>query len=366
MAQEIDKILGSEVLSEEVKDGINEAFEARIAEAREEITAELREEFAGRYENDKTQIVEAMDAMLNDTIKVELEEFAQDKAKVAEDRVAYKKAIKEHSKLLDTFIMDTLKNEITELREDREAQKANFGKLEEFVLGQLTKELNEFHEDKRSLVEQKVKMVTEGKKVIAEARANFVKKAAEKVETIIENTLKGELSTLKEDIQTAKENNFGRQIFETFAAEFMTSTLAEGTQVAKLNRSIEELKTQLDEAKTEITDKEVAIMEAKREAKIAKDMTDRKATLSEMMAPLSKDQKEIMGALLESVKTEKLRDAFNKYLPNVLKEDAQVSKKEKAKLTENTKVVTGDKANVQSETGPSAEIIEIKKLAGIN
>jgi len=81
MAQEIDKILGSEVLSEDVKNGINEAFEARIAEAREEITAELREEFAGRYENDKAQIVEAMDAMLNDTIKVELEEFVQDKNK---------------------------------------------------------------------------------------------------------------------------------------------------------------------------------------------------------------------------------------------------------------------------------------------
>ena len=365
MTQEIEKILGSEVLSEDVKQGISEAWEAQIAEARENITAELREEFAGRYENDKTQIVEAMDVMLNDTIKTELNEFAEDKAKLAQDRVAYKKAVKEHAKLLDTFIMSTLKTEITELKEDREAQKQNFGKLEEFVLGQLTKELNEFHDDKRSLVEQKVRMVTEGKKVIAEARANFVKKAATKVENIIENTLKGELSTLKEDIQTAKENNFGRQLFETFAAEFMTSTLAEGTQVAKLNRSIVDLNQQLDEAKQELTTKDVSIMEAKRDAKIAKDLTDRKAVMNEMMAPLSKDHKEIMGALLESVKTDKLRDAFNKYLPNVLNEDAKVSTKEKAKLTENTKVVTGDKAKRQSETG-SAEIINLKKLAGIN
>jgi predicted SnoaL-like aldol condensation-catalyzing enzyme len=361
---DIEKILGSEVLSEEVKQSVTEAWEAKLAEAREDITAELREEFAGRYENDKTQIVEAMDAMLNDTIKSELNEFAEDKAKLAQDRVAYKKAVKEHAKLLDEFIMQTLKTEITELREDREAQKANFGKLENFVLEQLTKELNEFHEDKRSLVEQKVKMVTEGKKVIAEAKATFVKNAAEKVEKIIENALTGELTTLKEDIQKAKENEFGRKIFETFSAEFMTSTLAEGTQVAKLSRQVEEVNAQLDEANKVITDKEVAIMEAKRETKIAKDMTDRKATLNEMMAPLSKDQKEIMGALLESVKTEKLRDAFNKYLPNVLKEDAKVST-EKAKLTENTKVVTGDKATSQSETG-TAEIINLKKLAGIN
>ena len=36
-----------------------------------------------------------------------------------------------------------------------------------------------------------------------------------------------------------------------------------------------------------------------------------------------KDHKEIMGALLESVKTDKLQSAFNKYLPSVLKEDAK-------------------------------------------
>jgi len=156
----------------------------------------------------------------------------------------------------------------------------------------------EFHEDKRSLVEQKVKMVTEGKKVIAEARATFVKNAAEKVEKIVESTLKGELTALKEDIQAAKENNFGRKIFETFAAEFMTSTLAEGTQVAKLNRTMDELKSKLDESEKALAEKDVAIMEAKRDAKIAKDLTDRKAVMSEMMAPLSKDQKEIMGALL--------------------------------------------------------------------
>jgi len=364
MAQEIDKILGSEVLSEDVKMSISEAFEKRITEAREEITAQLREEFATRYENDKNQIVEAMDAMLTDTIKAELVEFAQDKAKLAEDRVAYKRAIREHAKMLDNFIMSVLKKEITELREDREAQKTNFGKLEEFVLGQLTKELNEFHEDKRSLVEQKVRMVTEGKKIIAEARAQFVKNAAAKVEKIIEGTLKGELTALKEDIQSAKENNFGRKIFETFAAEFMTSTLAEGTQIAKLNRSIQSLETKLSESQQALANKETAIMEARREAKVAKDLTDRKAQLSEMMAPLSKDQREIMGALLESVKTDKLREAFNKYLPNVLKEGTQVSVKEKAKLTENTRVVTGDKAT-QSETGGSAEIINLKKLAGI-
>lgn len=368
MAHEIDKILGSEVLSEEVKSGITEAWNAKLDEAREQITADLREEFASRYENDKSQIVEAMDAMLNDTIKAELDEFTQDKNKLAEDRIAYKKAIKEHANLLDKFIMETLKNEITELRGDREAQKINFGKLEEFVLGQLTKELNEFHEDRRSLVEQKVKMVKEGKKVIENARSTFVKNAATKIEKIMSESIRGELTSLKEDIQIAKENDFGRKIFETFAAEFMSSTLSEGTEVARLSRQIASLSQKVSESEQQLTTKEKQLMEAKRAVAVARDMTDRKAIMAEMMSPLSGDQREIMSALLESVKTEKLRGAYEKYLPNVLKEDTTNKKaKNKAKLTEssNKKEITGDKAKNQSETG-GAEIINLRKLAGIS
>ena len=56
-----------------------------------------------------------------------------DRAKLAEERVAYKKAMTEIMlAMLEAFINEALKIEITELREDREAQKENFGKLEGF------------------------------------------------------------------------------------------------------------------------------------------------------------------------------------------------------------------------------------------
>ena len=48
---------------------------------------------ANRYETDKEQMVEAMDAMLNDTIKTELEEFAYDKPAAVVAQVEYKKKI---------------------------------------------------------------------------------------------------------------------------------------------------------------------------------------------------------------------------------------------------------------------------------
>ena len=365
MAHAMDELLNSNTLSEEVRSSLSEAWDTQLTEARELITAELREEFAERYENDKSQIVEAADAMIGDVIAKELAEFKEDKAKVAEDRVAYRKHMKEHAKLLDSFVMDTLRKEINELREDRVVQEANMSKLEGFVMEQLTKELNEFHEDKRSLVEAKVKMIKEGKEVIKQTKKDFINNAATKVNGILENTLKSELNTLREDIQVAKQNTFGRKIFETFAAEFMGSYLNEGTEVSKLSKVVESLQSEIENKNKAIAEKEVLVQESAKRARIANDTAERKAIMQEMMQPLSKDHKEIMGALLESVKTDKLQNAFNKYLPSVLKEDAK--KPQKKVLSESSKEITGNKALKDStEVESGADIVYLRKLAGIS
>jgi uncharacterized protein YbcI len=364
MAHAMDELLNSSTLSEEVRSSISEAWDTQLTEARDKITAELREEFAGRYENDKEQMVEAMDKMIGDVIGKELEEFKQDKAQVAEDRVSYRKHMKEHAVVLDKFVMETLAKEIKELRNDRNAQDANMSKLEGFVMKQLTKELNEFHEDKRSLVEAKVKMIKEGKEVINQTKADFIKTAAGKIEGIMENTIRTELHTLREDIQTAKENTFGRKIFETYAAEFMSSYLNEGTEVSKLSKVVESLQGEIDSKDKAIAEKEVKLVESAKTVRIAKDTAERKAIMQEMMQPLSKDHKEIMGALLESVKTDKLQNAFNKYLPSVLKEDT--NKPEKKMISESNTEVTGNKAEVTASAGDEANIVYLRKLAGIS
>ena len=348
MAHAMDELLNSSTLSEEVRSSISEAWDTQLSEARDTITAELREEFAQRYENDKEQMVEAMDKMIGDVIGKELEEFKQDKAQVAEDRVAYRKHMKEHAGVLDKFVMETLAKEIQELRNDRNAQDANMTKLEGFVMEQLTKELNEFHEDKRSLVEAKVKMIKEGKEVINQTKADFIKTAAKKVEGIMENTIRNELHTLREDICRAP-----------------ASYLNEGTEVAKLNKIVEGLQSEIENKDKAIAEKEVMIAESAKEARIAKDTADRKAIMQEMMQPLSKDHKEIMGALLESVKTDKLQNAFNKYLPSVLKEDAK--KPEKKVLSESSTEVTGNKQEATaSADSKTADIVYLQKLAGIS
>jgi len=364
MANAIEQLLSSEVLSEEVRSTLSEAWEVKLGEAREEITAELREEFANRYETDKTSMVEALDAMVSDTINTELKEFASDKKAAVEAQVEYKRKITEHANLLDKFVMETLNKEITELRKDRKLQEGNFEKLEDFVMEQLTSELNEFHNDKKDLIEQKVKLVAEGKEMITKAKAEFVEKASTKLAGIVESTLSKELGTLKEDIKTAKENMFGRKLFETFAAEFMGSHLAEGTHISKLSKELSNVKSQLDESHKEIKDREAKITEATNTVAKINESRERESVMSELMSPLSKEKRELMNNLLESVSTSKLKAQFNKYLPTVLNESSTTIKSQQLNESQKTEI-TGNKAKTQ-DTDVDAEIINLRKLAGIN
>jgi len=73
--------------------------------------------------------------------------------------------------------------------------------------------------------------------------------------------------------------------------------------------------------------------------------------------------------LLESVKTEKLEDAFNKYLPSVL--DGETPRVKKTLSESVKKEHTGNKASVATteaddENDNVVEIDYIKKLAGLS
>ena len=157
---------------------------------------------------------------------------------------------------------------------------------------------------------------------------------------------------------------FGRKLFETFAAEFMSSHIAEGTHISKLSKELSDVKSQLDESQKEIVDREAKITEATNEVAKINESRERESVMTELMSPLSKDKRELMNNLLESVSTSKLKAQFNKYLPTVLNESSTVKSQ---KLTESQKtVITGNKASTTQETESEAEIINLKKLAGIN
>jgi len=369
MAVTFNELLEGVGLSEEARSTIQEAWESRLAEAKEELTAELREEFAQRYEHDKNQIVEAVDNFITNKVEAEVAELAEDKKALAEERVKYRKAVREHAKLLDSFVTSMVAKEVKELRADRSRVAEHVAKLDSFVTEQLAEELKEFHEDKKALVEQKVKMVREGKRQLVEAKKDFIRKAADTVEKTINKVISEEVKSFRDDITAARENDFGRRIFEAFASEFGASHLNEAKEIKKVQKKLAEVEKHLAEAVEQIATREEAVKLTESKLRISQDKYARKEKLDELMRPLGKEKKEIMSDLLESVKTEKLEETFNKYLPSVL--DGETPRVKKA-LNESVviKEHTGDKkATVKAEADDNADVVEleqIRKLAGLS
>lgn len=369
MAKKIDEILSESVgLSEDVRSQIVGLWESRLNEAREEVAATLREEFARKFEHDKGVLVESMDRFLTDKVRAELEEFAVDKRQLVAERVAYKSRLTEHTGMLNKFLTEAVAKEMKEFHAEKKAMKENFSKLENFLLKQLAEEIREFRSDKKSLVEQKVKMVAEGKKQLQETKAQFIKRAAQIVESNVEKTLRSEMKQFKDDIRVARENEFGRKIFESVAAEFMTSYLNEGTELKKLQRVVESKNAELAKL-TESVKKSKSLMEGMdSKLRATQDLVERQKVMGELLAPLSKDKKAVMKELLESVQTKNLQGAYNKYLPSVLNEAAERKPvSQKTQLTEATlSAKTGDRAKAQNvESDDSSELKHILSLAGI-
>lgn len=368
MAVTFNELLEGAGLSEEARTTIQEAWESRLTEAKEELTAELREEFAQRYEHDKSQIVEAVDNFITTKVEAEIAELAEDKKALAEERVKYRKAVSEHAKLLDTFVTKMVAKEVKELRADRSRVAEHVTKLDSFVTEQLAEELKEFHEDKKALVEQKVKMVREGKRQLVEAKKDFIRKAANTVETTINKVITEEVKSFRNDITAARENDFGRRIFEAFASEFGVSHLNEAKEIKQVQKQLAEVENKLAKAVKHIAIREEAVKLTESKLRISQDRYARKEKLDELMRPLGKEKKEIMSDLLESVKTEKLEESFNKYLPSVL--DGETPRVKKALKESVTKEHTGNKASVvKAEADDNADVVEIeqiRKLAGLS
>jgi len=155
MIDALKTLFENDVVSEEIRAQIEEAWEAKVRENKQSVTAELREEFAAKYEHDKETMVEAIDSMLSERLEAEINEFAEDRAQLAEAKAKYAIAMRENSTLLKGFVVEQLQKEIKELHADKQAMAENYAKLEEFVVDALSNEIAEFYEDKKRLSRNK-------------------------------------------------------------------------------------------------------------------------------------------------------------------------------------------------------------------
>ena len=366
MLDAIKPLLDSDLVNEETRSAIAEQWEAKMNETRTQVTAELREEFAQRYEHDKSTMVEALDRMVTEGLTTELAQIAEERKAISEDRAKFVGKMKESSETFDSFLVKTLSEEITELRSERAQQQEIVAKLENFVVAQLAEEIEDFQKDRQDVVETKVRLVKEAREQFATLKSNFVKHTSKAVNEAVTGYLKGEMNQLKEDIQIAKENTFGRKLFETFATEFSASHLNENQKIKELEAAVQSATEEVAQVNESLEEKAKLVESKEQEIALINEGVERKETLNTLLKPLNKDKAAIMTDLLESVQTAKLQTAFDRYLPAVLDGKKAKSASKKEVIAESRTEVTGNKQQKTVEVKDDSNIVDIRKLAGLN
>jgi hypothetical protein len=153
-------------------------------------------------------------------------------------------------------------------------------------------------------------------------------------------------------------------MFEAFASEYQTSYLNEKSETAKLLKVIDLKTAELSEAQAHVIMAQKVIESKKAESHKLQESIERQQIMAELLSPLNGEQKVIMSELMESVKTTKLVDSFDKYLPAVIA--GKAPQKQKQALTE-AKEITGNKVSNTNRSSESENnnIIDIRRLAGL-
>lgn len=172
MEEILEKLLSSELLSEETRTEISEAWSEAVAAK----TAELREEVA-----------------------------LEVRAELAEQFVAAREALVEK---VEAFVAEQLEAELSDLKADIE----RFRDLEAEYAGKLVEEKQRLAEE----VEQEIDSLVD------------------KLDSFLEVRLAEEIEEMKEDLEIVKQNEFGRRVFEAFATEYAKSYIDEDSIQAKL------------------------------------------------------------------------------------------------------------------------------------
>ena len=369
MIDAIKPLIDSGLINEDVASELNLTWETKLTEAKDQVRGELRNEFAQRYEHDRNVMVEALDKMVTESLSEEIKEFHDEKKAINEDRVKAKLKLKESATKFNDFMVTKLAEEIKELRTDRKVQLENQDKLQKFIVHALAKEIKEFAQDRQAVVEQRVKLVAEGRKQLTALKSKFIAESSKRVGATVATHLKGELSQLKEDIKIARENNFGRKIFETFAGEFSTTYLNDKAETRKIVNVLNDKEQELAESMVKLAKANQIIESKEREVNIIKESTQREKELVKLTASLNNEKAQVMRSLLESVQSDKLKNAFDKYLPAVLNEGSE--KARKSSLTESVStVVDGNKSAkkeqyVEEDYDAGSNVIDLKRLAGL-
>ena len=179
MDEILQKLLSSELLSEDAKAEISSKWTASVEEfktlVREEETMKVRAEIAEQWSNERDTLIENV----------------------------------------EKFVADKLVEEVQELKAD----------IERF----------------RDLEAEYAEKIVEEKHALAEKLSVELDALVEKMDAFFELRLTEEFNELREDIEVVKQNEFGRRIFEAFATEFNNAHTDEDSLQSKLSVALSKL-----------------------------------------------------------------------------------------------------------------------------
>ena len=242
MDEILQKLLQSELLSEETKAEISEQWTTSIGlfktQVREETANEVRAQLAEQWIAERDELV----------------------AKV------------------DGFVAEALVKEVTELKAD----------IERF----------------RDLEAEYAEKIVEEKHKLAEEVAGELDQLVDKIDAFFEVRLAAELEELKEDIDLVKQNEFGRKIFEAFASTFATAHVDEDSVQSRLQVAEAKL-SDLKQALATSEEQRIAIVREAKLEKMLANLTGKKREQMEMVlknvetARLEESYKFFIGRILK-------------------------------------------------------------------
>jgi hypothetical protein len=180
MEELLQKLLEADVLSEDTKKDLEDAFQTKLDEAieaaKETAADDVRAELTEQWVSERNDLVEAVDAKVNDFLAREVEELKEDIERFRDLEAEYAEKLVEAKAAMS----DELKNDLIEL--------------------------------------------------------------VEKVDAFLEMRLAAEIEELREDLDEQRKYDFGRRVFEAFAEEFMVNYSDEESAEATLRETQERLR----------------------------------------------------------------------------------------------------------------------------
>jgi len=190
MDELLQKLVESELLTEDTKSQLEEAlsnkFEEKTKAIREEVETEVKADLAEKYAKDKEELVEALDTALTKAVTAEVEELKEDierfrdleaeyAQKLVEARQTMAEAVKQDmSKLLeglDAYVDQRLHVELDELKESIEdVRKENYGRRIVETLGEEYRKMFTNEDDLEQRISEKEQEFNEVTKQLKEAQ----------------------------------------------------------------------------------------------------------------------------------------------------------------------------------------------------